>query len=164
MISKKNRFIVSKFQDYLILERGYSIHTVQAYQADLKKIEIFLRKLFDTNDFDLKLVKRDNIQRFLADEFDKGRDPKSISRYLASIKSFFRYLTEIKEIKYNPALMIESPKISSSLPIYVGKEKLEKIIKNLEKNSSIDNGDRDLAIFELFYITGIRLAEFLLSK
>ena len=82
---------------------------------------------------------------------------KSIARKLASIKSFFSFLTKKKILSANPALTIKTPKTEKSLPDFITKGTIAEVMKLPPKNTY--EGIRDRAILEMFYSTGIRRAE-----
>ena len=150
--------ILSEFLSYLEKERGFSTHTIKAYQNDLTKFINFLPN--NISGFDQ--VNRQAIRGFLASEFDskyrgKSISNKTVARRLASIKSFYKYLMQSEQLKDNPAIHVKSPKISQTLPNFID----EKVIDILMESPDVSTkkGVRDRAILELFYSTGIRLSE-----
>ena len=152
---------------YLGQERNLSKHTIIAYRHDLNHFFQFLIKYDLALVKDLKKIDRQTIRHFLGSEFERkdirpGRQNKSITsktiaRELASIKSFFKYLVQIDQIKDNPAHHVQTPKIEKKIPKFIQENKIEKLMNLPNKRSLI--GKRDHAILELFYATGIRLSE-----
>ena len=138
---------------YLSKERGYSEHTVYAYKTDLNRFSNFLKSQASS----ILAAKKEHIREFMADEFERGLHPKTVSRRLAALKSFYDYCVEIKEIESNPAIFMESPKLPSTLPDYLDLSKLSDILSMPQQETLI--GSRDLAMMELFYSTGMRLSE-----
>ena len=145
--------IIRTYLVYLSKERGYSEHTVYAYKKDLNRFLNFIK----SNANSILEAKKEHIREFLADEFERGLHPKTVSRRLAALKSFYDYCVEIKEIESNPAIFVESPKLPSTLPDYLDLSKLSDILSMPQQETLI--GSRDLAMMELFYSTGMRLSE-----
>jgi len=158
---------IQDFMSYLGQERNLSKHTIIAYRHDLNHFFQFLIKYDLALVKDLKKIDRQTIRHFLGNEFERkdirpGRQNKSITsktiaRELASIKSFFKYLVQIDQIKDNPAHHVQTPKIEKKIPNFIQENKIEKLMNLPNKRSLI--GKRDHAILELFYATGIRLSE-----
>ncbi len=144
---------LTNFYRFLEKERGYSPHTVKAYQNDLTRFVKFLPS--SISGFDQ--VNRQAIRGFLASEFDNGLTGKTVARRLASIKSFFNYLVRIEQIRHNPAIHVKTPKISQSLPNFVDQKVIGRLMESPDDSTAV--GLRDRAILELFYSTGIRLSE-----
>ena len=145
--------IIQTYLIYLSKERGYSEHTVYAYKTDLNRFSNFLKSQSSS----ILEAKKEHIREFMADEFERGLNPKTVSRRLAALKSFYDYCVEIKEIESNPAIFVESPKLPSTLPDYLDLSKLSDILSMPQQETLI--GSRDLAMMELFYSTGMRLSE-----
>ena len=145
--------IIQTYLIYLSKERGYSEHTVYAYKTDLNRFSNFLKSQSSS----ILEAKKEHIREFMADEFERGLHPKTVSRRLAALKSFYDYCVEIKEIESNPAIFVESPKLPSTLPDYLDLSKLSDILSMPQQETLI--GSRDLAMMELFYSTGMRLSE-----
>ena len=151
--------LIRTYLIYLIEERGYSKHTIYAYKTDLNR---FSRYLNDPKKHNLIFtplleVNKEHIREFMADEFKKEIHPKTVSRRLASLKSFYGYCEDIKKIELNPAIFVESPKLPRTLPDYLDSSKLSDILSMPQKETLL--GSRDLAMMELFYSTGMRLSE-----
>lgn len=147
----------SEFLDYLRYERGYSLHTISAYQYDLKKFEDFLNKNFSIDFGYPENIDRQMIRGFLSDEYSQNNTAKTVARRLASIKSFFKYLVQVELLVDNPSSYIKTPKIEKRIPTFIQVGKIEELMQMPDESRLI--GCRDRAILELFYATGIRLSE-----
>ena len=148
---------LKEFLNYIQFERGYSAHTVTAYQHDLEK---FLNFIYQYNSILLKdfgKIDRQAIRHFLGKEYEEGNSAKTVARRLASIKSLFNYLVQAEVICDNPAIHIKTPKVEKKIPTFVQENKIEDLMKMPSALTLI--GKRDRAILELFYATGIRLNE-----
>lgn len=153
--------MISEIQDfiqYLIHEKQYSDHTVQAYRTDLEQFYDFFvenNRNKGTNRF--INAKKADIEDFLGGLIHYGIRKKSVARKLASIKAFYRYLIQTDVIAINPALSIRGPKIEKTLPKFLDETELLESLDHINQDSPM--GIRDRAIIELFYGTGIRLSE-----
>ena len=148
---------LKEFLNYIQFERGYSAHTVTAYQHDLEKFLNFIYKYDSILLKDFGKIDRQAIRHFLGKEYEEGNSAKTVARRLASIKSLFNYLVQAEVICDNPAIHIKTPKVEKKIPTFVQENKIEDLMKMPNAVTLI--GKRDRAILELFYATGIRLNE-----
>lgn len=148
---------INGFLLYLEKERGYSLHTIRAYQTDLKQFKEFLGEYNPDTLTEFTLLDRKTVQHFVGSLSEKGLSPKSTGRKLASIKSFFRYLLKHAHVESNPASAVKAPKQHATLPKFLQKEVLEQILSHSDKDDW--QLKRDKTILELLYSTGIRLSE-----
>lgn len=148
---------LKEFLNYIQFERGYSAHTVTAYQHDLEKFLNFIYKYDSILLKDFGKIDRQAIRHFLGKEYEEGNSAKTVARRLASIKSLFNYLVQAEVICDNPAIHIKTPKVEKKIPTFIQENKIEDLMKMPSALTLI--GKRDRAILELFYATGIRLNE-----
>ena len=148
---------LKEFLNYIQFERGYSAHTVTAYQHDLEKFLNFIYQYDSILLKDFGKIDRQAIRHFLGKEYEEGNSAKTVARRLASIKSLFNYLVQAEVICDNPAIHIKTPKVEKKIPTFVQENKIEDLMKMPNAVTLI--GKRDRAILELFYATGIRLNE-----
>ena len=141
--------VVDKFIDSLWLEDGLSKNTLESYRYDLKNFSIWYKK-------DLIEVNQSDIQAYLAFKFPSSKS-RSISRLLATLRRFYRYLLREKIIKEDPTLMIEMPKQSKTLTKSLNEEEVENLLN--APNIDLDQGLRDKAMLELLYACGLRVTE-----
>ena len=146
---------IESFMLTLEKERNFSLHTIKAYKNDLNRFNYFLNNTLSRKK--LAKINRNDIRKFLAEEYDNGYSSKTVARRLATIKSYFKYLVKIELIHENISIHINSPKVPKKLPNFVDKN----LIDTLMKTPSLDThiGIRDRAVLELFYSTGMRLSE-----
>ena len=146
---------IESFMLTLEKERNFSLHTIKAYKNDLNRFNYFLNNTLSRKK--LAKINRNDIRKFLAEEYDNGYSSKTVARRLATIKSYFKYLVKIELIQENISIHINSPKVPKKLPNFVDKN----LIDTLMKTPSLDThiGIRDRAVLELFYCTGMRLSE-----
>lgn len=147
--------IIDSFLITLEKERNFSLHTIKAYKNDLTRFNLFLNQGKSRNKF--KEINRNDIRRFLADEYENEYTSKTVARRLATIKSFFKYLVKVELIEDNVSIHIHSPKVPKKLPNFVDKNLIDVLMSSPPLDTLI--GVRDRAVLELFYSTGVRLSE-----
>lgn len=146
--------LLKDFIYYLSVEKGLAENTLDSYQRDLKKYINFLQK-HKVND--IKKATRKNISDYLLEQKEKGLAPSTLSRNLASIRSFYQFLLKEQVIRENPAADLESPRAEKKLPRVLSLQDIELLLEQPKPNDVI--GIRDRAMLELLYATGIRVSE-----
>ena len=148
--------LIQEFSDYLRIEKRNSPHTISAYRCDLIRFSAELSgKTLDS-------VTTANIRSFLISLRSQGMSASSVARSLSSIKSFFKYLCQDKQLKNNPAIILETPKRWRKLPDVLTHEDVEKLLKGPDLNSKL--GLRDKAMLEILYASGLRVSELVSLK
>ncbi len=156
-MTKTRQNIIDDFLAYIQFERGYSNHTVIAYKNDLKQFMNFGGQYFSKQLDDYSVVDRKMIRHFLGHEYEQGRSAKTVSRRLATLKSFFKYLVQAEVVTDNPTIHVKTPKVPKNIPTFVQESWIDTLMSSPDTATRI--GLRDKAILELFYATGIRLSE-----
>lgn len=145
--------LLDRFLRHLTVERGASPNTVRAYGTDLSGyIEWASRMKLDP----FRLSHRE-IRMYLAEMDRAGYARRTIARRLSSVRAWFGYLTHEELIPADPSLALLSPKLPARLPKLVAGDVLEQLLS--APDTSTPTGLRDVAILELLYATGIRVAE-----
>jgi len=132
---------------------GLSENTVTSYHKDDTKFAASLKN----KNLKTDQIKTDIVLDFLASLYQDGLDSRSVARHLATIRRFFRFALLEGYIAHNPTLAIETPKISQTLPDVLSINEINRLLEQPDVKTNI--GIRDLAIIELMYSTGIRVAE-----
>ena len=144
-----------QFLDYIQAERRYSPCTVKAYMADLDEFERYLKEHYDCG---LLEVGTDELRSYVVDLVEQGFSASSIHRKASSLKSFYKYALKRSWVRVNPTTYLPLPKMPKRLPVFVEESRMAAIGKQ-----EVDGDDfeayRNYLIVELFYGTGIRLAE-----
>ncbi len=144
---KKN---IEQFFSFLKAEKNVSVHTVMAYSKDLEDFLLFTdKKAGDIDNLD--------IRSFLASLYHKKLKKSSISRKLATIRSFFNYLQKEGLVKKNPARLVASPKVQRTLPRFLTVDEAFALMDS--PKGDIFQTARDKAILELLYSSGVRVSE-----
>lgn len=153
---EEDRKLFLNFLNYLSYERGLSENTVNSYRFDLEE---FLNYL-ENESLEIKSLRPQNIDNFIFFLSKKGLTSTTVARYISSIRTFFKFLVINEYIEENPAELVERPKISRDVPIFLTEDEVEKIkltIINTEQNDA--QKVRDLTIIELLFSTGLRVSE-----
>ena len=146
--------LIEMFLDYVILERGLSERTREAYAADLVSFDTFLagRGISSANE-----VSRDDIVDYLMAERDRGLSVNSISRRLVAIKVYFAFLQREGLLGKNITEVMESPRLWKVLPSMLSQREVERLLAAPPDDTKF--GIRDRAILEMLYATGMRVSE-----
>ncbi|MDR0769424.1 MAG: tyrosine recombinase XerC [Dysgonamonadaceae bacterium] len=150
--------VIKLFLQYLQYEKNYSVHTVESYKNDLRQFKEFV--FGNSVDAVFQPEKIDDvwIRRWVVSLMNDDYSPLSVSRKLSSLKSFFRYLCKNEYIETNPVKNIRGPKAEKSLPHFVKDSDMKELLLDLDNEDAFE-GERDKAILDVFYTTGIRCAE-----
>ncbi len=146
---------VEEFLSYMLYQRRCSPLTVAAYRVDLRGFADFLfaDELTSPLSATTRLVRR-WMMRLLAD----GLSPRSVNRKVASLRSFFRYFCSIGKLSVNPCRAVESIRVPKKLPVFFHEEDMSRMLDPSLFPDSFE-GQRDRAILQFFYLTGIRVSE-----
>ena len=153
---------VSVFLEHLAGPRNLSPHTVAAYRRDLLDLEEFARAYLCRDDFRWRDIDRGVVRAFLGEAGRRGLAPRTVARKLSAARAFFRHLRRTGEISSNPARSVRGPKLDRTLPGHLRAEETEALFNWAETRAASENGlaeTRLLAILELLYGSGLRLAE-----
>lgn len=140
------------FIDHLWLEDGLSQNTLVSYRFDLTTFALWLM----TQEKSLLQVTHSDIQYYLAVKFPQFK-VRSMTRLIASLRRFYRYLLAQNKISIDPTLQIESPKLPRSLPDSLNENEVVNLLN--APNIKEDVGLRDRAMLELLYACGLRVSE-----
>ena len=142
---------VEDFLNHLATEKGASEHTTKNYGIDLRE---FVKFIAEKEFKDLTYL---DIRSFLAFLKTREYSKSSISRKLACLRSFFKYLVRENILTQNPAAGIATPKKEKRLPSFMNPDEITKLLDAPAKNSWEEK--RDKAILEMLYSSGLRVSE-----
>jgi len=149
----KGGVVIERFLDNLWAERGLSDNSLQSYRHDL----LHLQGRLAVRGKALTDATREDILAILAAEMQRGKSPRSLSRYLSAYRQFFRWLVREGKIDSDPVALIESPKTGRGLPKALTEEQVEALLTAPDTGTAL--GLRDKAMLELMYATGLRVSE-----
>ena len=145
---------LDQFLDYLMLERGLSDNTREAYGHDLQVFAAFLARRGKQG---AEEVARNDILDHLMEQKKAGLATPSLARHLVAIKVVFRYLRNEGMVAADPTEAMESPRLWKILPPTLTVEEVDALLK--APDPTTPRGRRDRAILETFYATGLRVSE-----
>ncbi len=146
--------LLSLFIQYLQVEKNYSEYTIKYYQDDIKDFFLFMdgegvKSLIEVEYLHARL--------YLTNLHQKEYKRSSVSRKISSLRSFYRFLNKEKRVNDNPFSYVSQPKKETRLPQFFYEEEIEQLLKACGGESAADQ--RNKALFELLYATGIRVSE-----
>ena len=145
---------VRDFGVHIDVERNLSYHTKRNYLSDLRQFKEFLLKNGVDKPAD---VDQTVIRAFLASLYRERIKKTTVSRKVASLRAFFKFLLREGKIRYNPAQMVQSPKADKYLPSFLNIDEVFSLL-GVEFESNL-SGLRDKAIIEFLYSAGVRVGE-----
>lgn len=151
-IKPAEQALIQRFLDSLWMEHGLSEQTLSSYGSDLKQLSKWLNK----KNILLLDCKREHLLASLSWRVSQGYNPRSSSRYISTLRRFYRFCVRENLIDSDPSSLIESPKIGRSLPKTLTEKEVEALL-GAPENDAI--GQRDLAMLELLYACGLRISE-----
>lgn len=146
--------LVKKFLRRLEHGVNYSEHTLRAYREDLRQHLEFLESHGCTSPQDVTPIL---LRRFLVELRSGGYKNTSLSRKVATVRSFYKFLCKENVLEHNPANIMRSPKKEGKIPRFLTIKEMESLINAAKPNNL--QGRRDRAILETLYSTGIRVSE-----
>lgn len=145
--------ILKDYLNYLVLERGLSDNTMLAYGRDIRQLLEFLPSVGKN----LANVEENDLHQILVMFGELGIQPSSQARFVAGLRSFFKFLRMEGYIERNPALYIELPRLPRHLPDVLTVDEIDAMIDCIDMNKA--EGQRNRAIVEVLYGCGLRVSE-----
>ncbi len=146
--------LIEEFLIFLSVERGLSKNTVISYKFDLVAFADFLLHNSITGFADLT---RNDIVDYLAFVHEEGKAASTLSRQMSAIKSFCHFLAREGHIKVDPSLNLETPKLGQAFPNVISQDEIGALLAQPDATTPL--GQRDKAMLELLYATGLRVSE-----
>ena len=148
--------LVDRYINYLLVEKGLSARTIDAYSADLSRYTDYITadKAGGVSEHDTQLL-----LRYLIHLRSQGLTARSRARHLVTIRGFYRFLVQEKILSYDPAALIDLPKSGLQLPDVLTVEEIDRLLKAPDTKKA--TGFRDAAMLEMLYAAGLRVSELL---
>ena len=144
---------ISSFLEFIKEDKKLSDNTLQSYRRDIVQLEEYMNE----NKLNYQRVTEEDMRRYFSYLQQTGKKSSTISRNVASIRSFYQFLMRNKKIKKDPTEKIQSPKVEKKAPSVLTSSEIELL---LEQPKNIDlKGIRDKAMLEFAYATGMRVSE-----
>ena len=151
--SNKEDSNLRSFLNYLLVDKGLSNNTVKAYEADISSFFQWL----DNEDLKYKNLKEDHINQYISFLFHRKMRSSSVNRKISSIKSFYIFLVKRNFVKNSPLNDLVTPKQEKYLPESMSEAEVDKLLNSPDVSNKIEN--RDKAMIEMLYATGMRISE-----
>tara|TARA_B100000945_G_C20401199_1_gene607421 strand:- start:756 stop:1646 length:891 start_codon:yes stop_codon:yes gene_type:complete len=142
------------FFNFLIIEKGLSKNTVNAYENDIKG---FIKWINKNNKESLLNIKESSVNQYISYLFSQKLKSSSVNRKISSLKSFYLFLLKKRLIRYSPFSEVISPKQEKYLPASMSESEVEKLLNSPDASKDIEQ--RDKAMIEMLYATGMRISE-----
>ena len=144
---------IKLFLEFLQNDKKVSENTLQSYRRDI----VYYNKYLESNKLNYTKIKENDIKEYLNHLQEIGKKPSTVSRNLASIRSFYQFLIRNKKVKVDPTSNIQSPKVEKKAPSVLTAQEVE-LLLNQPKDVDL-KGTRDKAMLEFAYATGMRVTE-----
>ena len=144
---------IKSFLEFLKIEKKMSENTLQSYERDVLQFQKYLNE----NKLNYAKLDKEDIKEYLHHLQVIGKKTSSISRSLASIRSFYQFEIRNKKIKINPTENVQAPKVEKHAPNILSSQEIE-LLLNQPKDVDL-KGTRDKAMLEFAYATGMRVTE-----
>ena len=151
--SNKEDSNLRSFLNYLLVDKGLSNNTAKAYEADISSFFQWL----DNEDLKYKNLQEDHINQYISFLFQKKMRSSSVNRKISSIKSFYIFLVKRNFVKNSPLNDLVTPKQEKYLPESMSEAEVDKLLNSPDVSNKIEN--RDKAMIEMLYATGMRISE-----
>jgi integrase/recombinase XerC len=145
---------VVDFLNYLMIEKNSSPYTIEHYKKDINDFTSFLKQQAIEGFAAVSYVL---VRHYLVSLHEKKYARNTVARKISSMRSFYRFLNREKIVEHNPFAMASLPKKAKMLPQFLYEKELEKLFNVSDLSTPI--GQRNQAILELLYGTGIRVSE-----
>ncbi len=152
---------IKGFIAYLRLEKNLSTNSIESYRRDVEKLKEYFTEIIEDS-VKIEAIELEDIQRFLAWLNDIGLGARSQARLISGIKSFFGYLVQEKVIEKNPSELIDLPKLGRKLPDTLSVDEIDQLVEAIDRSKP--EGERNIAIIETLYGSGLRVSELITLK
>lgn len=145
---------INEYKHYLIVEKGLSKNSINAYIRDLKQFSQYLKDMYQINK--IEDISKEHIRLYIKN-FSQKLSSATMNRKMVSIRMFFSFATKEKVIDINLMNEFELPKINKKLPVILSKDEIEIILNSIKITDHLSSRNR--CMFELMYATGLRVSE-----
>jgi len=146
---------IKGFKSYLILEKSLSKHSVEAYMRDVQRLGGFMIEQLQTES--PLLVKHEDLEQFIHFIHELGLGERTQARMLSGVKAFYKYLLIEDLLDDDPSELVSGPKLSRKIPDVLSYDEIELLISMIDMSS--DQGQRNRAMLETLYASGLRVSE-----
>ena len=147
---------INSFLEYISLEKKYSLHTIKAYEDDIKSFQFFCKDSY--SDDNLVDINYSQIRSWIVYLVDNDISNRTVNRKISSLKAFYKFLLKSKQIKEDPLIKHKALKVGKRVQVPFSQDEMREVIESLSIETDFKSL-RDRLIVELFYSTGMRRSE-----
>jgi integrase/recombinase XerC len=151
-----------RFLDYLRFEKRSSVHTVTAYEIDLRQFSDYLAEQYQITD--LTEATHMIVRSWIVSMMEAGIDPRSVNRKITTLRTLYRFLIKTGRMQRSPMLKVQAPKTKKKLPEYIDEKKMEQLLQIEGEQPADFMQFRNYLVIDFFYRTGVRLSEMIQLK
>ncbi|HET9433012.1 MAG TPA: site-specific integrase, partial [Chitinophagaceae bacterium] len=149
---------IQAFLHFLEAEKGYAENTIAAYQNDLGQFFRHIQKKMDEKAENWAQVKKSVIVEYIERIKSGSYTSSTVARKVAAIKSFFHFLVAEGDLKEDPTLTLDSPKVKKRLPKAITLSEIDQLLQ-APAGQNGPKAERDMALLEILYASGMRVTE-----
>ena len=141
---------IRSFLGFCRVEKGLAKNSIESYQLDLERLSRAIPKAASE-------IQASDLERYVGTLYGQGLSARSIARHITTLRNFFRFMMAEGKIASDPTEFLAQPKQWKTLPKYLNREELDRLIAAPPGDKPV--GVRDRAMLELLYATGLRVSE-----
>lgn len=157
-----NIYLSENYIHYLSIEKGLANNSIEAYLRDISKFFMFINDELKMDVNQIESISKEHLLKYFKQINIEGLSKRTQARYIASLKSYFRFLIREAVIKKDPTDIIDTPKKDKKLPDYLSIDEIEKLLQSIDVTTTL--GYRDRTMLEITYGAGLRVSELLSLK
>lgn len=146
--------LLKLFIEYLQMEKNYSQYTIVHYQHDIHEFFLFMA---EQAIYDVETVQYSETRLYLTKLYDKKLSRKTVAKKISTLRSFYKFLLREKYVAENPFALVIIPKAEKRLPNFFYEDELQVLFRSCDTSTPL--GERNIALLEFLYGTGIRVSE-----
>jgi integrase/recombinase XerC len=147
---------INSFLEYISLEKKYSLHTIKAYEDDIKSFQFFCMNNY--SDDNLIDINYSQIRSWIVYLVDNDISNRTVNRKISSLKAFYKFLLKSKQINEDPLVKHKALKVGKRVQVPFSQDEMREVIESLSNETDFKSV-RNRLIVELFYSTGMRRSE-----
>lgn len=155
-------YLSENYIHFLSIEKGLSNNSIDAYLRDINRFFMFLNDDLKLDFFNIEEISKEHLLKYFKHINIEGLSKRTQARFIASLKSYFRFLIREGIIKKDPTDIIDTPKKDKKLPDYLSIDEIERLLKSVDITKTL--GYRDRTMLEITYGAGLRVSELLSLK
>lgn len=157
-----NIYLSENYIHYLSIEKGLANNSIEAYLRDISRFFMFINDELKMDVNQIESISKEHLLKYFKQINIEGLSKRTQARYIASLKSYFRFLIREAVIKKDPTDIIDTPKKDKKLPDYLSIDEIEKLLQSIDVTTTL--GYRDRTMLEITYGAGLRVSELLSLK